>query len=110
MKTFISIVAITILIFGCTPKKDYKDKMIEFAINDLHKNLKVPSSLVVDSTNIEIVKEHVYDTYVGLYRVDLYYQAQNSFGALLKRSSTYYIDRNPQNGKLKIYDKLERKK
>lgn len=97
------VVSITILT-SCTPKKDYKDKMIDLAVNDLHQKVKVPSSFMVDSVNVTMVEEHIFDKYIGKYMVDIHFQSQNAFGALLKGEALYYIDRDKKTGNLSIYE------
>ena len=105
MKTSILILAVGLIIIGCTPKKNYKDKMIDLAVNDLHQKAKVPSSFIIDSTKIKLVENHIYDKYNGLYQVNVFYQSQNSYGVLLKGEALYYIRRDPQSGKISIYDR-----
>ena len=71
MRPIILVVTIALL-SSCTPKQDYKEKMIEFAIKDLHKQIKVPSSFLVDSTNIIFVEDATFDKYNGKYQIFIY--------------------------------------
>jgi len=106
MKTVILIFAIVgAILTSCTPKNNYYDKMTELSTNDLHQQVKVPSSFIIDSTKIKLVEDHIFDKYNGLYQVDIYYQSENSYGALLKGEALYYIKRDPQSGSISIYDK-----
>jgi len=106
MKVIVLLFVITgAILSSCTQTKEYKDKMIELASNDLHKQVKVPSTFIIDSTKVKLVENHIYDRYIGLYQVEIFYQSENSYGALLKGEALYYIKRNPQSGKISIYDK-----
>lgn len=86
---------ISILIISCKQEKSIKDKIVDFAVSDLKAKLDVPSSFVLDSTRIG--DKPVGDVFrrknepnIQRWEVEIFCQAQNGFGVLMRHYVRYY--------------------